>query len=76
MKRILIIFIRAYQILFSPIIAPSCRFIPSCSQYSIEVISEYGAIKGIWLSIKRILRCNPWNPGGYDPVSKKHELGM
>jgi putative membrane protein insertion efficiency factor len=47
---------------------PTCRFTPSCSQYAREVISKHGAWCGTWLSIKRVIRCNPWNPGGYDPA--------
>lgn len=57
-----------YQYLISPLLSPSCRFTPSCSYYAHEAVSKHGAIYGSWLSIKRILRCNPWNAGGYDPV--------
>lgn len=67
-KSVLLKIIKIYQYAISPLSAPSCRFIPSCSQYSIEVIEKHGVIKGSWLSIKRILRCNPWHPGGYDPA--------
>ncbi len=49
-------------------LVPSCRFTPSCSVYATEVITKHGPIRGLWLSIKRILRCNPWNAGGYDPA--------
>ena len=68
MKSILLLIVRGYQLLIRPVLPPSCRFSPSCSQYSLEAISKYGAIKGFWLTIKRLMRCNPWNPGGYDPV--------
>ncbi|WP_283745978.1 membrane protein insertion efficiency factor YidD [Sideroxydans sp. CL21] len=68
MKLILLFIVRAYQLLISPVLPQSCRFSPSCSQYSLEAISKYGAFKGFWLTIKRLIRCNPWNPGGYDPV--------
>lgn len=68
MKSILLFLVRGYQLLLSPVLPPSCRFTPSCSQYSLEAISKHGALKGLWLSIKRVIRCNPWNPGGYDPV--------
>lgn len=54
--------------MISPFIKGSCRFTPTCSHYSIEAISRYGAIKGAILSVRRIMRCNPFNPGGYDPV--------
>jgi hypothetical protein len=60
--------IRLYQLTFSRMLPPSCRFEPSCSHYGYEAISKYGALKGSWMAIKRIARCNPWNPGGYDPV--------
>jgi len=63
----LIAIIRLYQVLSSPL-PPSCRFVPSCSQYAIEAIEKHGALKGLYLSIRRILRCHPFSPGGYDPV--------
>ncbi|MEM1071028.1 MAG: membrane protein insertion efficiency factor YidD [Planctomycetota bacterium] len=59
--------IRFYQIGISPLIGPCCRFTPTCSQYAIEVIRKDGPIKGVYRAIRRILRCHPWNPGGYDP---------
>lgn len=60
--------IRGYQRFISPIFPPSCRFYPSCSEYSYQAIEKYGALRGGWLGIRRISRCHPWNPGGYDPV--------
>lgn len=60
--------IRLYQNTISRAIPPSCRFTPSCSQYAYEAIEKYGIIKGSWLGLKRISRCHPLNPGGYDPV--------
>jgi uncharacterized protein len=68
MRFVLKIFIRAYQLVLSPLIGPSCRFYPSCSQYGIEAIDTHGAIRGTWLTIKRISRCHPWHEGGFDPV--------
>ena len=68
MKQVLMFLVRAYQLLVRPVLPPTCRFSPSCSQYSLEAISKHGALKGFWLTIKRVIRCNPWNPGGYDPV--------
>lgn len=68
MKAILLFIVRGYKLLISPILPPSCRFSPTCSEYSLEAIQKYGALKGFWLTIKRLIRCNPWNPGGYDPV--------
>ena len=72
MKRIfsllLIIPIKSYQIIISPLLGPSCRFTPTCSQYAVEAIQKYGPFKGSWLSFKRILKCHPWGGSGYDPV--------
>lgn len=66
--KFLILLIRIYQITLSPFIGRNCRYIPTCSNYGIEAIKKYGAIKGGWLTIKRILSCNPWGGSGYDPV--------
>ncbi|VEP16637.1 putative membrane protein insertion efficiency factor [Hyella patelloides LEGE 07179] len=71
-KQILIILIRGYRNYISPLFLPSCRFQPTCSQYALKAIERFGAIKGGWLAIKRILRCHPFNPGGYDPVPECH----
>ena len=72
MKRIfsllLIIPIKIYQIIISPLLGPSCRFTPTCSQYAVEAIQKYGPLKGSWLSFKRIIKCHPWGGSGYDPV--------
>jgi uncharacterized protein len=69
MKTLLILFVRAYQILLSPLLpANTCRFHPTCSHYALEALRKYGAIKGTWLSIKRIGKCHPYHEGGYDPV--------
>ena len=68
MKIILIVLIQGYRKFISPLFPPSCRFQPTCSQYSLEAIEKFGPIKGSWLGIKRILRCHPLHPGGYDPV--------
>lgn len=70
LKRLAIIIIRFYQNYISKyiLVQRSCRFYPTCSQYAIEALEKYGFLKGSFLSIKRILRCNPFNPGGYDPL--------
>ncbi|HOJ11397.1 MAG TPA: membrane protein insertion efficiency factor YidD [Clostridiales bacterium] len=68
MKNVLIGAIRLYQKYISPLKPPSCRFYPSCSQYALDAIKKYGSIKGTFMSVRRILKCHPFNPGGYDPV--------
>ncbi len=68
MKQLLLWLIKLYQNTLSRALPPSCRFTPSCSHYGYEAIQKYGAMKGGYLAIRRILRCHPFNPGGYDPV--------
>lgn len=68
LKKIFIALIRFYQLVISPLKPPTCRFYPTCSQYGLEAIQRFGAIKGGWLTIKRILKCQPFHPGGLDPV--------
>lgn len=68
-KKLLILMIRGYQIFLSPLkVRTHCIYTPTCSQYAIEALTRYGVVKGLWLSVKRILRCHPWAEGGYDPV--------
>ena len=67
-SRILRTLVRGYQWLVSPILPPACRFHPNCSAYAVEAIDTHGAVKGGWLMVRRVARCHPWNPGGYDPV--------
>jgi hypothetical protein len=67
-RRLLIGIIRAYQYLLSPWWGNHCRFTPTCSHYAVEALERHGALAGLWLAIKRILRCHPWSAGGYDPV--------
>ncbi|SEI64834.1 hypothetical protein SAMN05421831_10692 [Allopseudospirillum japonicum] len=68
---LLSLLVKFYRYAISPMMASHCRFEPSCSAYMLEALQEQGAIKGLYLGIKRILRCHPWSPGGYDPVPKK-----
>jgi putative membrane protein insertion efficiency factor len=68
MKPVALLLIRLYQRTLSQMMPPSCRFVPSCSQYGYEAIEKYGFFKGGWMTTKRILRCNPFSKGGYDPV--------
>jgi len=68
MKKILLAMIRLYQLVLSPFLGQHCRFTPSCSQYTKEAIEKYGAARGSWLGLKRILRCQPFCEGGHDPV--------
>ncbi len=68
MKRIFLFFIRLYRKFISPLFPPKCRFYPTCSAYAYEAIEKYGALKGGLLAVKRILKCHPFNKGGYDPV--------
>jgi putative membrane protein insertion efficiency factor len=67
-RTILMGFIRGYQLLISPVLPASCRFHPSCSEYARQAVSKHGAGKGSWLGLRRLLRCHPFHPGGYDPV--------
>lgn len=68
MRWALVLLVRGYQKVLSPIFPPSCRFTPTCSAYAITSLERYGVLKGGWLALKRVFRCHPWNPGGYDPV--------
>ena len=68
MKYILISIIKFYQKFISPLKKPCCRFYPTCSSYALEALKKYGALKGTYLSVKRILKCHPFNKGGYDPL--------
>ena len=68
MKNIVIFAIRVYQAAISPFLPPSCRFAPTCSEYSREAVEKYGALSGGWLAVKRICKCHPFHPGGFDPL--------
>ena len=68
MKYVLIALVRFYQYAISPMLGRRCRYFPTCSEYTVDAIQKFGAVKGGWLGAKRICRCHPWHPGGYDPV--------
>jgi putative membrane protein insertion efficiency factor len=68
MKYIFIFLIKVYQRTLSRLLPSSCRFYPSCSEYGVQALQKHGVFKGSWLTVKRIARCHPFNPGGYDPV--------
>jgi putative membrane protein insertion efficiency factor len=70
-KKLFIWPIRLYQVTLSPLLGANCRYTPSCSQYMIDAIEEWGPVKGTWLGLRRISRCHPWGGHGHDPVPKK-----
>ena len=70
-SQILVLLVKFYQLAISPLSPASCRHQPTCSQYTIESIQEWGPLKGLWLGIKRLSKCHPWGTHGYDPVPKK-----
>jgi putative membrane protein insertion efficiency factor len=72
LSRAIRVLIRAYQLLVSPMLPPSCRFLPSCSDYAAEAVARHGAVRGLYLAMRRLLRCHPWGGSGYDPVPARH----
>ena len=75
MKHVLDWLIRGYQLFLSPLLGSNCRFYPTCSHYAREAIEKHGALKGVWLAIRRIGRCNPWHEGGVDLVPEPAKAG-
>ncbi len=75
-SRAAILAIRGYRRFISPLLGPNCRFYPTCSQYALEAYAKYGFIKGTLLTLRRILRCGPWHPGGVDPVPDRCDFGL
>ncbi|MDP9018815.1 MAG: membrane protein insertion efficiency factor YidD [Candidatus Eremiobacteraeota bacterium] len=67
-SRLLVGGLRLYKVVVSPLLPPACRFYPTCSQYAAEAIAKHGAVRGVFLAVKRLARCHPWHPGGIDPV--------
>ena len=70
-RKVVLIAIRGYQLGISPLLGPRCRFYPSCSCYAATAVERYGVVKGSWLAARRLARCHPFNPGGFDPVPEK-----
>ena len=68
MRKLIQSLIRLYQVAISPVLGNNCRFHPTCSQYASEALQHHGTLRGSWMALRRISRCHPWNPGGYDPV--------
>lgn len=68
MKSVLLSLLAVYRYAISPLLGSNCRFMPSCSEYAVEAIKRHGSLRGSWLSMRRVMRCHPWNPGGHDPV--------
>jgi putative membrane protein insertion efficiency factor len=73
--RALLLMVRVYQLVLSPVLGGQCRFYPSCSHYTADCLRLHGGFKGSYLGLRRLLRCHPFNPGGYDPVPGSRELG-
>lgn len=73
LQKMMIGLIRFYQIAISPLKPPSCRFYPTCSHYGLEAVKSFGPFKGGWLAVRRITKCHPFHPGGFDPVPEKNE---
>ena len=71
MRKVLIVLIRGYQLFISPFLGNHCRFYPSCSHYTVEAIETHGPIRGLYLGLRRLSKCHPWHPGGFDPVPGK-----
>jgi putative membrane protein insertion efficiency factor len=67
-KTVLVLLLKAYRLVISPLYGQVCRYHPSCSAYALEAVEKHGALRGSWLAVRRLARCHPWTPGGYDPV--------
>ena len=72
--RMLINAIEIYRTMVSPLRPPSCRFMPTCSQYAVDAVTEYGLVRGGWLAVVRLVKCGPWHRGGWDPIPERHPL--
>ncbi len=75
MRKLLIQLVRAYRYLLSPLLGNHCRYYPSCSEYALSALEQHGALRGSWMSVRRLARCHPFHTGGFDPVPEKTEKG-
>lgn len=74
-RKFVLLLLRGYKWMLSPMLPPSCRYVPTCSEYAMEAVERYGAVRGGWMAMMRILRCHPFVKGGYDPVMRRETLG-
>jgi len=72
-RKLLTLLIRGYQYFLSPLLGQNCRYYPTCSEYALTAVTVHGARRGTWMALRRLLRCHPWHPGGFDPVPEKHK---
>jgi putative membrane protein insertion efficiency factor len=72
-RNVVVAMLRAYQWAVSPLFPPSCRYVPTCSEYAMEAVERYGAMRGSWMALRRVLRCHPFVRGGYDPVMRRRD---
>jgi putative membrane protein insertion efficiency factor len=72
-KRVILAILRLYRFVVSPLLPPSCRFTPSCSEYAVMSVERFGVLRGGWLAVQRVLKCHPWGPAGLDPVPQPSE---
>jgi uncharacterized protein len=75
-KSFVLYLLRGYKWALSPMLAPACRYLPTCSEYAVEAVDRYGVMRGGWMAFKRVLRCHPFVKGGYDPVVKLHDYSV
>lgn len=74
MKKVVLLLIRGYQLTLSPLLGRHCRYLPTCSQYAYDAVRRFGALRGSWLGLRRLLRCHPFHAGGHDPIPELYEV--